>query len=335
MQFGNHAAIMFFWVVLVLFVFYIWAFKVRSKLIEKFVQKNLLAVISDNFSLKKSWLKAGILLMAAIFLVLALIRPQWGYKMEEVKRKGVDIFIALDVSKSMLAEDIKPNRLERSKLAISDMVKNLQGDRIGLIAFAGSAFIQCPLTNDYNGFMLSLNDVDTGAIPKGGTAISLAIKEALNGFENSAKKYRVLILISDGEDHEGTAETLAKEAAKQAAKIYCIGIGNPDGELITVTDYSGAKSYLKDREGKIVKSRLNEQLLQKIALTTGGSYIRATATEFGLNMLYKERISKMEKRDLETKINKRFFERYQIPLAVALMLLLIEPLISERKEQWM
>jgi Ca-activated chloride channel family protein len=214
------------------------------------------------------------------------------------------------------------------------MLKNLKGDRIGLIAFSGSAFVQCPLTNDYNGFLLTLNDIDTNTIPKGGTSISSAIKEALKGFEGGAKKYRALILISDGEDHEGDAQAAAKEAQMEGVKIYCVGIGSPQGELITITDQSGNKTFLKDSQGRVVKSRLNEALLEKIALATAGSYVRAAPTEFGLNVLYNERISKMEKKEFESKMKKRFYERFQIPLAGALILLLVEPFLSERKRQW-
>lgn len=334
MQFGNPQAAVLFWIVLAAAIFYFWAFSQRVKIIEQFVQKNLLAVMLESFSLKKAYIKTIVLLAACILCVIALMRPQWGYKTEGVKRRGVDIFIALDTSKSMLAEDVKPNRLQRSKLAVLDLLKNLQSDRIGLIPFAGSAFIECPLTNDYNGFLLSLNDIDVNTIPKGGTSITSAIREAIKGFEGGAKKYRALVIISDGEDHEGDAELSAKEAAKEGVAIYCVGIGSPEGELISTTDDAGGRSFLKDRENKVVKSRLNEVLLQKIALATGGSYVRAGATEFGLNVLYNERISKMEKRELETKIKKRYYERYQIPLAIALLLLLIEPFISERKRKW-
>lgn len=341
MQFGNKAALILFWLVLGLGFFYLWAFKSKIRLIERFVDRNLAAFIAESFNAKKFWIKAGLILLAFSLCIAALGRPQWGFKWEQVKRKGVDIFIALDVSKSMLAEDVKPNRLGRSKLAILDMLKNLQGDRVGLIAFSGSAFIQCPLTNDYNGFLLSLDDIDTNTIPKGGTDISSAIKEALRGFaphqrgpvigEGAAKKYRVLIIISDGEDHEGDAERMAKEAAKEGIRIYCVGIGSPEGELITITDSGGNKGFLKDKEGRVVKSKLNESLLERIALATGGSYVRARATEFGLDVLYNERISKMEKREIESKNKKRYYERFQIPLAIALIMLMLEPLLSERK----
>jgi Ca-activated chloride channel family protein len=332
-QFGNYAAVNLLWIILLLAAFYVWAFKRKIKLIERFVDKGLLSTVADSFDAKRYWVKAFFLLLACILCVIAFTRPQWGFKWEEVKRKGVDIFIALDVSKSMAAEDIKPNRLERSKLAIVDMLKNLQGDRAGLIAFSGSAFIQCPLTNDYNGFLLALNDVDTNTIPRPGTSISSAIKEALKGFEGGAKKYRVMIIISDGEDHEGDAEAMAKAAHAEGVNIYCIGIGSPEGELISIIDRAGNKSFLKDKEDRVVKSRLNEGLLKKIALATGGSYVRSTPTEFGLNIIYNERVSKMEKREFENKMKKRFYERFQIPLAAVLVLLLLEPFISERKRQ--
>ncbi len=334
MQFGNIKAALFIWVIFGLVIFYIWAFRVRSRLKESFVQRHLLSAVAGSFSSGKSYFKAALLLTACAVCVIALMRPQWGFKWEQVKRKGVDIFIALDVSRSMLAEDTKPNRLERAKLAILDMMKNLGGDRVGLVAFAGSAFIQCPLTSDYNGFLLSLQDTDTRTIPKPGTSISSAINEALKGFKGGAKQYRVLIIISDGEDHEGDAELSAREAAKEGVKIYCIGIGSPDGELIAITDESGDKSFLKDKSGRVVKSVLNEKLLQKAALATGGSYVRSTPAEFGLNLLYNERISKMEKREFESKAKKRFYERFQIPLSLALVLLLLEPFLSERKRQW-
>jgi Ca-activated chloride channel family protein len=341
MQFGNRQAFFLLWLVFCLVIFYLWAFRSKARLIERFVQKGLSAIVADSFNPTGFWLKAAVLLTACFFCILALARPQWGFRWEQVKRKGVDIFIALDTSRSMLAEDFKPNRLERSKLAILDLLKSLEGDRVGLVAFAGSAFIQCPLTNDYNGFFLSLNDVDTNTIPRGGTSISSAIKEAIRGFvphqrdpvigKGGTKKYRVLIVISDGEDHEGDALAAASQAEKAGIRIYCVGIATPQGELIAITDEAGNKTFLKDREGRVVKSRLNETLLEKIALATGGGYVHARPTEFGLNLLYSERISRMEKREIESKNKKRFYERFQIPLAIALALLLLEPFIPERK----
>jgi Ca-activated chloride channel family protein len=259
------------------------------------------------------------------------MRPQWGFSWEEVRRSGLDILIAIDTSKSMLAGDIKPNRLERSKLAVKDLIKKLRGDRIGLIAFSGNAFLQCPLTVDYSGFLLSLNELNFNSIPKGGTSISSAIKTAMDSYEGGQKKYKILVIITDGEDHEGNVAEMAEKAKDAGIKIFSIGIGTKEGELISVTDESGNKVFLKDRQGNVVKTRLDETTLQKIALTTGGSYVRATNTEFGLDLIYEEKLSKMEKREIESNMIKRYEERFQIPLAIALVLLCLEPFISERR----
>jgi Ca-activated chloride channel family protein len=232
----------------------------------------------------------------------------------------------------MLAQDVRPNRLQRSKLAVNDLVKNIQGDRLGLIAFAGSAFLQCPLTVDYNGFLLSLNAVDTQTIPRGGTAIASAIREAVRSYQGGQKKYKVLIIITDGEDHEGDALAAALEAKKEGIVIFCIGIGTREGELLPARDETtGSQEFLKDRQGNVIKSRLDETVLQKIALQTGGVYVRSTNTEFGLDLLYRERLSKMEKRELLGKMNKHYDERFQVFLGLAIILLLAEMFISDRK----
>ena len=231
----------------------------------------------------------------------------------------------------MLAEDVKPNRLERSKLAIKDMVAKLKGDRIGLIAFAGSAFLQCPLTVDYGGFALALDDVDVTTIPRGGTSISSAIREAMTSFSGGVNKYKVLIIITDGEDHEGDPVAAAKEAQRQGMKIYCIGIGSKEGELIPIRDEKGKLQFLKDQSGNTVKTQLNEKILEEIALITGGSYVRATSAEFGLDLIYEQKLSQMEKREIESKMRKSYEERFQIPLAVSFILLFLEPFITNRK----
>ncbi|MDD5129037.1 MAG: VWA domain-containing protein [Candidatus Omnitrophica bacterium] len=318
-------------ILLILILFYFWAAKLRKAALERFAQKELLNELLSSLDYKKRFLKNCLVILAISLMFFALMRPQWGFHWEEVKRKGVDILIALDTSKSMLAEDVKPSRFERSKLAIKDLVRNLKGDRIGLIAFSGNAFLQCPLTIDYGGFLLSLDNTGIDTIPKGGTSITSAIKEALRSYEGGQKKYKALIVITDGEDHEGNPEEASEEAKKEGIRIFCIGIGTREGELIPVSDESGQKTFLKDAQGNVVKSHLNEADLQKIALNTGGVYVRATNTEFGLNLIYKERISGMEKRELESKMNKHYEERFQIFLWLALFLLVVEYLISDRK----
>ncbi|MFA4988073.1 MAG: VWA domain-containing protein [Candidatus Omnitrophota bacterium] len=322
-----------FWFALIplLVLFYIWSARARGSVMEKFAHKELLEELSSRLDRRKRSLKIILIILAAALILFSLMRPQWGFHWEEVKRKGVDILIALDTSKSMLAEDVKPSRFERSKLAIRDLVRGLRGDRIGLIAFSGSAFLQCPLTLDYGGFLLSLDNTGIDTIPKGGTSITSAIREAIKSYEGGQKKYKTLVIITDGEDHEGDAGQAAEEAKKEGITIFCIGIGTKEGDIIPITDESGQKGYLKDSRGNVVKSRLDETSLQKVALETGGVYVRATNADFGLDVIYRQRICKMEKRELETRMNKHYEERFQVFLGMALLLLLAEYCLSENK----
>lgn len=299
---------------------------------ETFAQKGLLPELTASLDKRKQRLKVLLVFTTVGLSLFALMRPQWGFHWQEVKRKGLDIMIAVDTSRSMLTEDVKPNRLERTKLAVKDFVKNLRGDRIGLVAFAGDAFVQSPLTVDYNGFLLSLDSLDTEIIPKGGTSLSGAVREAIRGFEGGLKKHKVLILITDGEDHEGNVMDSIEEAKKEGIKIFSIGVGTQEGELISVTDKDGKRVFLKDRQGNVVKSRLDEAALKEIALTTGGSYIRAGRTEFGLNLIYEQKLSKMEKREIKTRMAKQHEERFQIPLFLAFLLLIVEGLISDKRK---
>jgi Ca-activated chloride channel family protein len=208
------------WSAVFLLFFYAWASSRRRRLAERFAEKNLMHDITPSMSAAKRRLKSALVAIAFLLGVYALARPQWGFEWEELKRSGLDMLVAIDVSKSMLAPDVKPNRLERSKLAVKDMMKKLSGDRIGLIAFSGTAFLQCPLTIDYNGFILSLDDLGPGTIPRSGTSLEGAIKEAMNVLKGTDKKYKVLVIITDGEELEGSAQGLAKEAAAQGIKIY-------------------------------------------------------------------------------------------------------------------
>ncbi|MDD5477473.1 MAG: VWA domain-containing protein [Candidatus Omnitrophica bacterium] len=332
MRFAQPYFILFIFIAIGLILFYTWAFRKRKKVWDKFAQESLLQELLAQVSPGRQKLKAILLVLGLLFCSFALMRPQWGFKWQELKRKGLDIIIALDASKSMLANDIKPSRLERAKLAIGDFTQNLKGDRIGLIAFAGSAFLECPLTIDYGGFLLSLENIDVNTISKGGTSISSAIKEAMRSYPAGEGKYKVLIIITDGEDHEGDPLRLAEEAKKAGIMICCIGIGTKEGELVFVEQADGSKEFLKDSEGNAVKTRLNEEILQKIAIATAGTYIRSSNTEFGLNLLYKEKLSKMEKHEFAGKMNKLYDERFQIPLAIGLCLILLETVMSDRKK---
>ncbi len=332
-RFAQLNLIYLLWLVPILALFYIWSFRNHRKILRRFADETLLNELTLSLDMRKRRLKTVLIITAILFGLFSLMRPQWGFHWEKIKRKGIDILIAIDTSKSMLADDVKPNRLERSKLAVKDMIKKLNGDRIGLIAFSGDAFLQCPLTVDYSGFMLSLDSLDTDTIQKGGTSISSAIMEAIKVYKKEQKKYKILVLITDGEDHAGDPVKMAKDAKKEGVKIFCIGIGTKEGELIPITNKDGGKGFLKDKSGNAVKTRLDESTLQKIALDTGGCYVRSSGANFGLDLIYEQKLSKIKKKEFKEKMIRRFEERFQIPLAICLLLLLLEPFISERKKR--
>lgn len=331
MQFANSAYVSWIFVgILAIAAFYVWSFARRSRLITRFAEKKLADDLGASAPVSRKILRAAFIGLAMVLCIAALARPQWGFEWEETKRVGLDIIVSMDVSKSMLATDVKPNRLERSKLAVKDMVKRLNGDRIALIAFAGSSFLQCPLTIDYDGFMLALDDLTTSTIPRGGTDISSAINEAIGIFAGGDSKFKVMIIITDGEYLEGDTLRAADRAKEAGIKIYCVGVGTPEGELIPSFGERGQKEYLEDNQGNVVKSKLNEDVLKKIAILTGGSYVRATQREFGLLLLYDTSISKLEKREIESKMRRRYNEQFQIFLAFALLFMILEPMIPEK-----
>jgi len=313
---------------------YAFRYKKRKILLAKFAAGSVIDKINSGYDKKKQNLKIIFIISAVFLSIITLLRPQWGFHWHEVKHQGVDIFIAVDVSKSMLTKDVLPSRLARAKLAIEDIVQYLKGDRIGLIAFAGSAFIQCPLTIDYNGFLLAVEDLNVNIIPKGGTNIEVAINEALESFTAGSEGIkRALIIITDGETHQGNLLRAVEKAKAKNIKIYTIGVGTKEGELIDVVNEEGQSSFLKDNQGRVVKSRLNEELLKDIALKSEGTYIKSTPTQFGLDLIFKNKIAKLEKRQSTSKMEKRPIERFQFPLALALLLLFIEPFIANRKNR--
>ncbi|HUI25618.1 MAG TPA: VWA domain-containing protein [Candidatus Kryptonia bacterium] len=310
-----------------LVVFFAWARQRRRRALETFVAAALLPVVAPDVDARRRTLRAVLLTLALSLLVVAIGGPMWGFRWQEVKREGIDLIVAIDTSRSMMAVDVKPNRLARAKLAVQDLLAQLNGDRIGLVAFAGSAFVQSPLTLDYGAFAQSLDAVEIGIIPKGGTALAEAIDTSLEAFEGRQGNHQALVLITDGEDHEGKVKDAAKRAADRGVKIYTIGIGTAEGELIP-TESGG---FVKDRSGQVVKSRLDEDTLKQIAVDTGGVYLHAAGASLGLTELYNDYIAKMEKRELASTLERRFEHRFQIPLALALVLLIFEPLIGERR----
>ncbi len=330
MKFGNLHFLWFLWLIPGLVVFYFWAFRRKTKLINEFVGEELRERLLQGVSFTRQKFKYAVIILCVVFAVISLIRPKWGFKWEEVNRRGVDIIVALDVSTSMLAEDVKPNRLERAKREIIDLLNILEGDRVGLLAFAGTSFLQSPLTLDYGAVQIFLDDLSTDLIPIPGTAIGDAIKKGVASFDQKDKKSRVMILITDGEDHQGKPVEQAKEAAKQQVKIYTIGIGKEGGAPIPDLKRGGFK---KDRRGEMILTHLDEDSLQKIALETGGSYVRSVSGDLDLEKIYSDVRKTIEDKELKSGRRKRFEERFQWPLLIALILLIFESLYSEKRRR--
>ncbi len=292
----------------------------RRRTLNDFAEEKLQAALVPAKRLKNRRAAAVCCAAGVLFAVLALMRPQWGSRWEKVPRLGIDLVFVLDVSNSMLSEDILPNRLERAKLAIGDLVKKLGGDRVGLITFAGDAYLACPLTPDYGGFLLTLRDITPDTVGRAGTDIARAFREAREAFKPSASQDRILILITDGEDHEGRALAAAKDLhATLGARIYTIGVGTREGELIPLRERSGKVQFLKDAQGLTVKSRLDEELLEKIALATEGVYVRSTVKEFGLDFLYNNYFTALEKTRGEERTVQIYTERFPAFLLLALV----------------
>jgi Ca-activated chloride channel family protein len=315
----------------VLLAFYWVVFRMKRKALRRFGNLELMKKLALSFSPRKQRWKVVLMLLAVFFLMFSLARPQLGTRMTLMKREGVDIVVAMDCSLSMLAEDFKPSRLEKAKQEVNGLISRLQGDRVGLVAFAGVAFIQCPLTLDYSAAQMFLDIMDVNLIPKPGTAIGEAIRTSIKAFNQKERKYKVLVLLTDGEDHDSDPLGAAEEAATEGIRIYTIGIGSVQGEPIPLKDVrGGVEGYKKDQEGTVVVSKLDETTLQKIALTTGGKYYHATSGEMELDKIYDE-ISKMEKKELEGKLMTQYEDRYQFFLLLAIVLLVIEFVLPERR----
>jgi len=315
-----------------LIIFFVFVFRWKKRALERFGSLELIQKLTLSLSRKRQLWKIVLLIISVFFMVLSLAKPQIGTKLEQVKREGVNILIATDVSLSMMAEDIKPNRLEKAKHAVGKFIDLLEGDRVGLIAFAGEAFVQCPLTLDYGAAKMFLEIMDISSIPTPGTAIGEAIKLATKTFEQRERKHKVLILITDGEDHAGDPIKAAEIAEKEGLVIFTVGVGSVGGDPIPLYNESGRNiGFKKDRQGQVVTSKLDEITLEKIALQTGGKYYRASGSESELTKIYDE-ISKMEKKELASLKFSQFEDRFQYVLIFAIVFLIFEIFISERKK---
>jgi len=315
-----------------LMAFFGWALRERRRLMSQFIEARLLPGLVSGVSAGRQKFRFACIVSAAVCVIVAIARPQWGFTWEESKQKGLDIVVAIDTSKSMLAEDIAPNRLQRAKLAALDLMQQAKSDRLGLVAFAGGAFLQCPLTVDDNAFRQSVESLDVSIIPQGGTALAEAIRTALTAFKEG-ENFKVLVLFTDGEDNDEGALAAAEAAAKEGMKIFTIGIGTAEGELLRVKDAKGRTDYIRDDQGNVVKSRLNESLLQQIAGATEGGFYLPLRGAKAIDTLYEKGLAPLPKSEGQEKLVKRFFERYHWPLAVAIVLLLVEMLMPERRRE--
>jgi len=314
----------------ILIAIYFLAIFMRNNSLRKFGDYTILKELMPEVSSRRPLFKALILCLVFISLVIAIARPQLGSKLKEVKRRGVELVIALDVSNSMLARDISPNRLERAKQAITRMVDKMSDDRIGLIVFAGDAYVQLPVTSDYVSAKMFLSSINPGMVPTQGTSIGKAIDLAVNSFTEKSEKSRTLVIITDGENHEDDVIAAAKRAAENGIVVHTIGIGNPNGSPIPINT-NGA--FLTDADGKIVMSKLDENTLMSIATTTGGMYTLANNSNFGLNEVLAQ-IRKMDKQEFSSKVYSEYEEKFLYFLWFALFLLFIEYFILERKNRW-
>jgi len=333
----NVEMLLLLWALPALLGVYLYAAYRRRRALELFAEADLLKHINVNVSPARRRWKAALILAAFTLIVLALTRPGWNPQPKTLHRRGRDVVFLLDVSRSMLAEDLKPNRLEHAKLAIRDCIERLEGDRVGLVAFAGSAAVKCPLTLDYGFFRMMLDDISPDSIGRGGTMIGDAIRKAADEvFDDQEKKYKDLILITDGEDHDSFPVEAATEAGKRGMRLIAIGLGDEgQGKRIPITDEDGYQTFLKYK-GQEVWTKLDADALRKMVnATPGGKYFNVAVGTIDLGDVYQKVVAEAEKRELEAKTVKRCEEKFQIFIAVAFGLLCVEAAVGERKRRTM
>lgn len=323
------------WLLPVILACFLYAGSKRRKTLQVFANPDLLAQLNDAINPARRRWKLFAILLATAFIVLGLCRPAWNLKPQTLERRGRDVVFLLDVSRSMLAEDLKPNRLERAKLAIRDCIEKLQGDRVALVAFAGNAAVKCPLTLDYGFFRTMLESVSPQDIDRGGTMIGDALRLTMDQvFDKQTGKFKDIVLITDGEDHESFPEQAAEEIGKRDIRLLAIGLGDENqGRRIPYTDDAGNKTFLKYK-GREVWSKLDADTLRKMVnATPGGKYFNVATGTIDLGNIYTRLIAGAEKKELEARTMQQYEEKFQIFLAVALMALCVETIISERKKK--
>ena len=301
--------------------------RLRRRKIRKFGDEKLVEQLMPSYSKSKVWVRLTLFSIGFFFFAIGLSRPQIGARLKEQEIKGAEIIIAIDVSNSMLAEDYSPNRLDRAKLAVSRLVDKLRDDRIGLVIFAGTSFVQLPVTTDYVSAKMFLNTIDTGSIPIQGTAMGDAITTCIRSFSQQSDKSRAIILITDGENHEDDPVAAAKQAAEMGIKVFTIGVGSPEGKPIPMNG-----ELLKDKDGEIVVSRLDEDVLKEVAQAGNGAYVRAGNSEFGLNPIIED-LKKLEDEKYNSIVFEEFDEQFMYFLGIAFFFFVLEMLVGDRRSK--
>lgn len=327
LSFAQSQYLLLLFLIPLFFVIQAFVLKMRRRKIRKFGDEKLVSQLMPSYSKGKIWVRLVLFSIGFFFFVIGLSRPQIGAKLKEHETKGAEIMIVLDVSNSMLAEDYSPNRLERAKLAISRLVDKLREDRIGLIVFAGNSFVQLPITTDYVSAKMFLNSISTDSVPVQGTAIGDAINTAMRSFSAQSEKSRAIIVITDGENHEDDPVAAAKQAADLGVRVFTIGVGSPEGKPIPMDG-----ELLKDKDGEIVVTRLDEKVLQDVAQAGNGVYVRAGNSEFGLNPII-ENIKRMEDEMYSSIVFEEFDEQFMYFLGIALFFFVLEMLIGDRRSK--
>jgi Ca-activated chloride channel family protein len=330
-NFGDIHWLWLLWLLVPLGVLIAWSWRVRQRLLTRFINPRLLATLTAGVSKQRQKIRIALFVLAVASLIFSLARPQLGFSLEESKQAGLDIVVAIDTSKSMLADDVQPNRLQRAKLAAVDLMRLAKSDRLGLVAFAGGAFLQCPLSLDEEAFRQSVDFLDVNVIPQGGTALAEAIQTARAAFKEETENHKVLVLFTDGEDNDDAEAAIqaAREGKKAGLRIFTIGVGTPNGEVLSTKDPYGNRVFIKDSAGNVVKSRLNENLLQQIAKETDGFYLPLTGAR-SMDVLYERGLAPLPKSETATRTIRQYHERFQWFIGAALLLLLTEMMFPER-----
>jgi Ca-activated chloride channel family protein len=333
MNFASPLWLWLLWLLVPLLALLIWSWRVKQRLLTRFISPRLLASLTAGVSKQRQKIRAALFVVAVASLIFSLARPQLGFSLEESKQAGLDIVVAIDTSKSMLADDVQPNRLQRAKLAAVDLMRLAKNDRLGLVAFAGGAFLQCPLSLDEEAFRQSVDFLDVNVIPQGGTALAEAIQTARAAFKEETENHKILVLFTDGEDNDDTEAAIqaAREGKKAGLRIFTIGVGTPNGEVLSTKDPYGNRVFIKDSAGNVVKSRLNENLLQQIAKETDGFYLPLTGAR-SMDVLYERGLAPLPKSESAARTIRQYHERFQWFIGTAILLLLTEMMFPERSK---